>query len=493
MGFPLSQFQQLARLCNGEYKQGMSCFDDYNLVAIVLHSHSDVNLKSELEREFEWLDHVSGSKLAFISFVSPSEHWISENMNRMICGEQIICDSSGDDEMFLNQLAFRFGVQELPAVVVTNSLASNEYVVFKTSADLISFHLERLSRYAFGLEKNDPDWYKNIPLLNIDERSYCFRTDNGKSLASNIADLLSVQAMVGNGINQNCFVGTVKKEANKWAKNVLTELRKGIDSTDKTTRDNALKHYTFFYSYIISVCEKRYRRNSDVRGGQYRHLLNLRSFDKCTEYTKQEALSFNILLGVALDWCGEIRRYYRDCAWITEDMENSALDKSLCAALGRLVESEINASLVQLMRKAVGVAMPDFWFKFDSTKKRGKCKVLFSEGNRNNRDSVDLNFFDRNLNRLRPVTLGQIKPTLEALFNSFPDFRQEAGMFGSDDFLKYIEWLSSDRNFAAHFGDFVRNFLDEELPKFNKFLDTYLEQMISLKQCLLASSGRMVE
>jgi len=478
----------------------MSCFDDYNLVAIVLHSHSDVNLKSKLEREFEWLDYISGPKLAFITFVSPSEHWINENMGRMICGEKIICDSSGDDEMFLNQLAFRFGVQELPAVVVTNSLASNEYVVFKTSADLISFHLERLSRYAFDLEKNAPDWHKNIPLLNIDEQSYCFRTDNGKSLASNIADLLSVQAMVGNGINQNCFVGTVKKEANEWAKNVLTELRKGIDSTDKATRDNALKNYTFFYSYIISVCEKREgrdRRNLDVKSGLGQksswHLLNLHRFDQCVEYTKQEALSFNILLGVALDWYDEKRRYYQDCTWITEDMEDAALDKSLCAALGRLVESEINASLVQLMRKAVGVAMPDFWFIFDYTKKRGKCKVLFSKGNKNNKDSVDLNFFDLKLNRLRPVTLGQIKPTLEALSNSVPDFRQEVGEFASDDFLEYIEWLSSDRNFASHFGDFVRDFLGEELPKFNKFLDTYLERMISLKKRLLLSSGRMVE
>ena len=72
--YPLTNFQQLAGLCNNE-PFCKKTFSKYRLIAIILQKEQDSVLGHNLSNAFDRLQTTTGKNFAVISFVTPSKQW----------------------------------------------------------------------------------------------------------------------------------------------------------------------------------------------------------------------------------------------------------------------------------------------------------------------------------------------------------------------------------------------------------------------------------
>lgn len=213
-----------------------------------------------------------------------------------------------------------------------------------------------------------------------------------------------------------------------------------------------------------------------------KYKISNKSVEGCDRYSHVYCKSYNALLPVMMpeDDNGSLS--------ISDFEKMEELDRSaLGLYIGKFVEQEINSSVVQLMRFAIGIDMPDYYCKPDSTfrddivESRHK-KIRINES------------LPPKCNQLKTIALGDAYYALESLMDEDDSgFFEDYPWLSDNSFLSAWRGLFAFRNKVAHIGTIITG---RELAKayenFSVFL-TFMPKIQELKSELAPEDQQFYE
>lgn len=493
MGFPLSRFYHLARLCENHTQE----FAPFKLVAIVVPSSTDNSVRREIQYHFTRLHEITGETMAFIAFCEPPRDWKQKHQHWMKIKESL---SSGVDEhgdsLFLRNLQDRLCLPDDTCLLLTNDLLSDKYLVIPTDSDSIVSQLEELGQYANlpnSIVSTGDDTF--LSFLDTLGSVYEESTSNGKSLAENIAIMSAVQNLESRFFGEYADIwvgGEIKRLYGVYQRAVLEE-----ESADGETIDAALEAYSNYLIYVLRDILGRPDEFFDSPGWrprrrQERCLGRLDEFfdnPGCSnlgidimdvfypweEVSKDYIFSYNTVAYSFLE-----RPMMRSKGFIHEIPKDYS---PLGCYLGKIVEEEINASLVQYLRNLMGIRMPEFYRVYDRNSEtcvvETPAKVYLNNYRQNYGNSAD------------PVpdkiiAVGQVVKVIETMASGPYSF--DPSILQQEDFLNPIRDFSHLRNRAGHAGE-VFGFEDARIAheKFKNLVSKIFPTLMNLKRKM---SGR---
>ena len=155
------------------------------------------------------------------------------------------------------------------------------------------------------------------------------------------------------------------------------------------------------------------------------------------------------------------------------DDDSEITIQMMCFCLGQMFETEIDYSIVQKMREALGIVMPGNFCLYCESDNSYYVNEL--------QDPVNLNKWKKK-NGIRvwePPTLGQSRAAFGSMiYNNNINVSDE---LSSDDFLEKWTSLTNCRNESAHTRPIEKATLDECWKSFNIVWQKYLPSMIKIK------------
>lgn len=461
MGFPLSRFYHLARLCENHTQE----FAPFKLVAIVVPGSTNNSVRREIQYHFTRLHEITGEAMAFIAFCEPPRAWKHQHQHWMEIKESLSAgvDEHGDS-LFLRNLQDRLCLPDDTCLLLTNDLLSDKYLVIQTDSGSIVSQLEELGQYANrpnSIVSTGDDTF--LSFLDTLGSVYEESTSNGKSLAENIAILSAVKNLESPflGDKADAWVGgEIKRLYGVYQRAVLEE-----ESADGETINAALEAYSNYLIYVLRVILERPDEFFDSPGRrprrrQERCLGRLDDFFDCPgrsslgidimdiypweEVSKDYIFSYNTVAYSFLD-LSQLFPMMRPKRFIHEIPKDYS---PLGCYLGKIVEEEINASLVQYLRNLMGIRMPEFYRVYDRNSET--CVVKTPE-------KVYLNNYRQNYgNSADPVpdkiiTVGQVVKVIETMASGPYSF--DPSILPQEDFLNPIRDFTLLRNRAGHAGE----------------------------------------
>ena len=484
MGYPLSTFQQLSRLCNDEPYIRRE-FDRFRTVAVIVHSPRDDDFRRTVKYAFEHLHEVTGEGFAFITLIDPPSRWGKAHRGWMDTRERLSAGDGLDDENFVLALRRRLDLPDGPCLVLTGDLLSDRYAILPTSAEKVVAHMEAISQFVGSrtgrIPADDPDFQSFLSYLGP---AFSESVPGGESLAKVIADLTAVKALMGNGSARSLMaMEDQRREAQRYVMEVLLSLWNKLneleEDQDPDSSSPALDAFTDYLAQVIREVRGADRRQEPFRphdqyviGGN--QLLGLEP--RAITYVE----NYNLLLPVYFDgeefgsgYVFDVRRLLPEGI----DYDYSPLGN----LLGKTVEEEMNASLVQRARQLMGVHMPEFYRRFEDALGvnygiKTKKKTIFLNDKGARRSVSD--YYDRTL------PMGEILCVLRQLSQD----RMKADRMGwscTDSYIDEADAFARLRNKACHMGVFNRNAFDDMHRSFLMLAVDYFPRMQKMKEALL--------
>lgn len=451
MGFPLSRFQQLSALCRGHSHE----FASFKILAIVVHGRDNYEIRRQIQYHFEHLHAVTGDAMAFIAFVEPPARWKRDHEHWMNLKESLSAGGeTGSDEVLLRNLQERLCLPDSPCILLTNDLLSDRYLVLpiEDSGEILS-QLEAIGRFANrpgARVRIDDDVF--LRFLDTLGNVYEGATDNAMSLAKNIADLSAVKDL------SSPYPGC--KRARDWVRSEFERLRERILTADEEDRSARQFDYAEFLLYVIcNSTGAPLSMRDDLR-------IDSEKLAPLEEASDRYISSYNL---IAPALAGPMR-------WGLDSLTRKTIDFSaLGTYLGKVLEEEVNASLFQYLRSLAGIAMPEFYRKYDRNAgpyplQTRYCKVFLNNA-RPNFEHVPEPVPDK----MFPP--GNIIYAVRTQMKSWPELQR----FGQNGVLDRIHDFSSIRNDAAHpgneFGIQAARRIREQFLELNRTVFPILNQL----------------
>jgi len=473
MGFPLSTFQQLAGLCKNEhYIRGE--FDRFWLIAIIVHDLSDDSFKMHIKDNFVHLHNVTEEHFAFITFVNPPTSWSSAHRGWMETRERLSAGDNCEDAEFIHALKKRLDLPDGPCIVLTDNLLSNKFVVLSTSKEEIIPQMQALSVRVNSCSApfpiNDSGFISFLSTLGL---SFEEQTD-GDSLAKIIADLVAVRSLSGAGAAQDSIAQkTQKKDSGKHVQEAIgqlwqlvKDLRK-LDNEEQTL--DKLERFSDYLAFILGEL-----RSDDRTSTKYS--LDLKEFEGLESPSRSYLLNYNRLLPFYFT-----PEHYTSYNFLNIDLFSSndfSSDYSpLGNYLGKAIEEEMNASLIQYVRSLMGVHMPEFYRLYEQDHDR--CEI--QTGQR----PIYLNWKGKKLSNSaysdRSILIGEIGCILDVLSHD-SEMSAQMGRLCEDAFIDRTKTFARMRNKACHTGIFSRNEFEMMFNHFRNVQMWDLPTMMLLKK-----------
>ena len=489
MGFPLSTFQQLAGLCKEE-PYIRQTFDDFKLIGIIVHDPDDDAFLRQIKYSFEHLHEVTGKAFAFITFINPPYGWSRAHQGWMETRERLSAGDGCEDAEFIQILQRRLDLPEGPCLILTENLLSNRYVILPTSQGSIIHQMEEIGYYTNASTGRFPITDSSfLSFLSRLGSAYEEQTRNGESLAKNIADMVAVRALTGAGAVQDRFARQIQKdEAQIYVKNELlslwNELERHKDPNDVNQSQDQLDSFSDYLASIIGSFQRTgfndYHHSRYTRGLIVSHHSEYALVDDV--FRRMEPISLNYILN-----------YNRLLPVYFEDNGNNQLHKlgidpsmfnsdfsPLGNYLGKAIEEEMNASIVQQVRSLMGVHMPEFYRKYEEAL-NDRCEVPTRQ------KTLFLNWRGKKLSASdytdRSLPIGEVLCVLRALdADNNADSRAPLSIWKNS--IDRIDRLAVLRNRACHPGIFAQKDFDEMYKSFLETKDQDLPKMFRIKESL---------
>lgn len=364
---------------------------------------------------------------------------------------------------------------------------------------LTNYQTEYLKQ-RLNIQKDGPMILVSNGLLNkeylIVGESDKSHTDNGESLAKNLADVIAVSIVSSAGEDD------VSLQAMDWVRGKMASLRAAIDTPTSSLEDlDLFSKYKFIVQEAKDKATKPrytyddsntvlYSLPSDRMGmgfilnkpkNPYEVDKNLFTGAEIESGRQYCIYSSNIKNRKQINrmW----RRYssiYKQFDWFDEEYCSVEDYSSEGACLGKIIEEEINASIVQLIRKVrFDIEMPRYWRRYDDTK-HDTCVI------KTKNLQVTFNFIDKKRNILRTVPIGQVYRSIETLLAEDEKYESALGVFASSDFIRALTGFSYFRNDSSHPGGVSAEDFQEMHQRFTELMESYMHEMVSLKKRLMA-------
>ncbi len=324
-------------------------------------------------------------------------------------------------------------------------------------------------------------------------------TDNGESLAKNLADVIAVSIVSSAGEDD------VSLQAMEWVKGRMAVLKAAMDEPDSSREDvDFFAQYKFIVQEAKDLATKpRYVYDDYNTSGTVLHNLPSDRMGMGFILNKPKnpyEVDPNLFTGAEIEsgrqYCiysdnlkyrKQINRrwrhypsLYKQFDWFDEEYCSVEDYSSEGACLGKIIEEEINASIVQLIRKVrFDIEMPRYWRRYDETK-HDTCVI------KTKNLQVTFNFIDKKRNILRTVPIGQVYRSIETLLAEDEKYESALGIFASSNFIRALTGFSYFRNDSTHPGGVSAEDFQEMHQRFTELMESYMHEMVSLKKRLMA-------
>jgi hypothetical protein len=480
MGMPINSYTALSALTKNHsssfYNRLITPFlSKFSLFAFIIYDpDASPEFRKHLEHNFEILDHSTGDRLLFFALVDSPCSWKNKEKYKKISfrdSEYLLNPKSAIDStnksLTANALAHSLNIptDALPCLVVTDNFKSQSFEWFQTSEQHINDQLNYLgliATHGSSIPLSDRDRCHLSAKIKFGEEFTC-QTIN-TSMAEALSDVLSL-IIAGHG----------RHEGKEQAQTVLKRLYENLSLIRQQLPEGDIEDS----EHLHTISEL------SLQIAEFIALLNQKSFQKIhkkrtaspileIDPKNLEPESVQMLKTATLIY--DLYQYPPDWVDIYE------LDLSpLVITLAKIFENELNHSLVQWIRKKLGIDMPAFFTKHQPNK---NAVQHIREGY-----EIDFNRHTR-AGEWIPPGLGQsqnaykeiLKTTISPI--STPQ---------NNSFLIYWKEIGKTRNNAAHmqttsFEDASR--VTELLQQFNSELDIFSELHQLKKRLCREPSGQ---
>lgn len=468
MGMLMNRFSMLTQL-REDIKTAKDFGRDYNrfvLSGVVVHDINDHLLIEEMGRKFVKWAELTGDYFLFISFIQPTTEWKNSKYchdGYWIDKDVLMLDSSfskEDEERTLPLLRDFMGLPKSGSyLVLTENLSSNSFYRVPITAETIENQFHLITDYcnveASGLTHTPKDLKKLLKELKADE--YCHLS----SLLDIMIDYTSVISdIVDNGEEE-------KIKQLERADKVIEKLRDRLKNYSGDDFEDKVFH---LFECMEIVYKKLFMKNQ-------RYLNpNLRNIETAPQKYREYLDNYS---------CKLLDTYNLLSVITSRNPEN--LDYSgLTIYLGKIVENELNLSIEQMLRHAMGIEMPKYFNKYCSRRR----KVEIPAG----RNSINVNQYRSNLDKndfapLMSIPMGNLihayKSMIEKPYMFNPKPKKERIQKLDEDTISFLKNFSSNyRNPAGHLDPNSETTYKGAKLAFKLFLEIYLLKLYEIKKSL---------
>lgn len=445
MGYILNRFDRLMEL-----KRDQSINEQFKLTAIIVHDPNDHKLIDYIKSHFVYFARSTGEKLLFITFVQPSGE-DAEALNR---GENeyarlLVSDNNNDAK--INSLVRKY--YSLPDdgsyMVIAKNLSDNE--VFRVTTTRQSLH----NQLMFLTE------YCDCP-THFDEliaRLECESINIKEMLVDSLLNIFSLTSPTSSSEFPDDQREIAKQTINEEKQKLLTAMK--LSSNDEDLTEKVLTVYNIIESAYDNVLNEG-RHNLKVQKHIYYNLLDGRS---------------------KLFW----NTYSRLSQFLIYESQPDELDYSaFILYLAKIIETELNLSICQMLRESMGITMPRYYNKYCNETDRVFIPT--------NKKYVPLNRYFQSkggIKKLKSVALGDLLYAYKTAMGieTPSDFNWHVLNPGClvkmpIDFLSLWDNFTNVRNNAAH-SRFVNERMYKKTESFYRvFQESYLLSLYQIKESL---------
>ncbi len=494
MGLPLSRFQMMSGLFSGDYYYARR-ISQFKMVCIVLPDPYDNSFRRRMKDRFLALHEQTGQDMLFISFVDPPKEWRDTRRSldfESIEKQNLFAEEGSDDKQLISSFIRSTAPNtQLPAIIVTDDLMSDRYVILESSISRFEEQLVEIGLFCTNSDgRTQVTDGRFLEVLDKLGRYQIIR-DETRPLAARLADVFAVQPD-----NYDCF-------SNSWADARLRELEEEMNSGDQ---DAALAYYN--YQASINKAKKsisssnilnapEFSHRPPIGGGltgfmikddktdlertptfymQYKIDENkVKGFRSCEALSKDNIDQFNSQLQFFIR-----KRHPSEEEIMYTDSAHTRVRSfmPLSCFINDFMEREIRLSLVQQMRLQYGIEMPEYFARF-----KPKCwaSVITGDGTK-----VSLNMV-KHPDVWVPPMFGQSMYAYEAMSAPFANPGIPDPLDGA--FMSLWKVLLDCRNTSDHAQldpEQIMNYplFVKQYNAFTQILEKYLGKMMDIKNIL---------
>lgn len=462
MGLPMTRYSLLTKLMREEKNQchGLDELEEAavrdvtgkrTLYAIVLCDHNDSKFRNYLTTHFSRLDRWTDENLLFFSLVKPDTQ-VEYKLKRFYDPEEALTSMNNypvDDMLYQHALleAFQVSVADLPAIVLTTSLDSSEWYVIRVADEYqASQWLQSLRNLADDIAKGHPvdiaEELDEAVSLTTCRGSWYFV--EGAPISDLVAAVESAAAMSQRG----------NKSAYAAFEEVCGRLMEGYVADDE--KKGAVVRLVK-YLQALSLGRGKNRLGSPEWGD----ILNAGR-----QGIEPDTVRYIEIFG---ELCGN------------ERIRSMGDYTVLCSLMHKIFETEINASVLQLMRQHINIPMPEYYDRFFPDRK--DCYVM----------NINLNRY------LKGNPVKYVSPGLGAACAAFhslsekPEFRESLASYGIETrsiefFHRLWNEIFNIRNREAHCQIITEEQYYIMLNAVSAVIRQFLPQLVEMKMRLKGSS-----
>lgn len=350
----------------------------------VLYSPGDKIFINAFREVFLELDQITGDELVFFAVLDPPDDWLEVAKNRTSWKEYWGNREVGhsiNDRMLIDEIALRFGVKwsDLPAIVVSTNLWNAEFVTSPTTPDHIIDQLQSLTKLA---KKSGDTGDLDVGHIheNLQDKfgfpvQYHAPDEGLRRGFSRFYEILNLDRQIERNQERriaqywnDTFWTTVRSV--RSAISSISEPLQNIDLRFSAGIDLLLRQLTGQLIPFVAYFEKkRERRLGTILRDRFDlpeaeiFITNVQDRDGVTAYLDDESLTMiNTALrtGAFLDNQEPLKRLLQNYRNTPQLEEFSPAGQGLWKAF----EREINLSVVQAIRNARTIAMPQFFARY---------------------------------------------------------------------------------------------------------------------------------
>ena len=452
MGVILNRFDRLMKL-----REESAFNEKFKLAAIIVHNPKDKNLIKHLRDHFLDFAKITGENFLFITFVQPPREYADAiKRGEYKYSKLLVSDSKqlSDTDEKIDYLVRKF--YGLPKdgsyLVLAKKLSDKDVfkVLFTTGS--LPYQLMNLTSYC-----NTPQDFDGL-IKKLNAEPLIIKEVFFDSLLK-IVSLISPSSLPEKyGLYSYSQRELAKKTISEEKEKLLAALQQTSDDDD--FENNVIELYGLIeYAYMNVFNE-----------GQHTH-------DK-----EQKCEHYNILDGKSQTFW---KTYSRLSNFINGASRDELDYSAFILYLGKIVERELNLSVCQMLRQAMGIKMPSFYNKY--------CNEAGWVNIPTKKMDVSLNTFIKTPEgkRLKGVALGNLlhayKTAVKLETSSderwsvrYREYIEEI----PKDFLDLWENIANLRNEASHCEASNNELYESTVQKFNDFLKEYVSDLYMIKEKL---------
>lgn len=345
MGLPMTRYSLLSKLMRKEENRdngpdrleedvAKEALGRYSLYAFALCDHKDSGFRNYMTAQFSKLDRRTGENLLFFSLVRPDTS-VEYTLKRYYDPEEALTAHDShpvDDRLYQHALleAFQVSVSDLPAIVLTTSLENNEWYVIPVADEF------QTSQWLVTLGKVADDIARGCP-VNLTEE-----LDDAVSQSTSSRSWYAAEGV------PVCDLLAAVESAAAMAYRRNRNARKVFDEVC-----GRLNGY---------VADDEEKRGVVVRLVKYLQTLSLGMARTRSKHPELDCILKTDRQMVEPDTVRYMEIFEELCG--NERIRSMGDYTVLCSLMHKIFETEINASVLQLMRQHINIPMPEFYDRF---------------------------------------------------------------------------------------------------------------------------------